>query len=359
MRKPRLDEPLLAAKKEMQAPVSEKQNGQHPAVDVDGANEEEVHQGWCCRMCSCTPRWSGNIKTLITVIVLFSVVSIAQLLGSYIANSLSLLGDSISMGIDTLTFIGNLYAECSTSKHRVTIQLVASGVSLVALCLFTISVIVEAVDRLLYSDKCTVDPYIVLGFSFVGLVFDITAFLAYYYWGMDPTDPATTDPSSTANKQKNQKKEICLEDGVEVDVGREMARINMCSALMHVASDALRSITTLIEGLLILYTDLDSENTDAVASLIVSSIIVIGAIGALFSWGHQVARHYRGELISPAQSPPPDLPGGTEKKSDPPAGASHWHKLRDVAGEPPEGLHRRSNGAPAGSTDYSYQAMPR
>ena len=53
---------------------------------------------------------------------------------------------------------------------------------------------------------------------------------------------------------------------MEVEI--ELGRINMCSALMHVASDALRSITTLIEGFLILYTDLDSENTDAVASLV-------------------------------------------------------------------------------------------
>jgi len=355
-----MHEPLLKNEKELKALVSDSNDvatskGKRDNYYGNDDSTSSTSVGLCCWLCSCRPRCSGNIKTLITVIILFSVVSIAQLLGSFISNSLALLGDSISMGIDTLTFCGNLYAECSVSRHRVTIQLVASGVSLLALSLFTISVIVEAVDRLMYSDKCTVDPYIVLGFSFVGLCFDVICFIAYYYWGSDPFDPSAFDDGQ---QQQQQQQQLCQgteseaeegwqpklynhpakrlsngfhssrpphdqemgdkNEGVhggggsslsreptalqEAFVKSQMARMNMCSALMHVGSDALRSITTLIEGLLILYTDLDSENTDAVASLIVSTIIVIGTIGALYEWAHQCSRHYRGELLTPTPS---------------------------------------------------------
>ncbi|GAB5360710.1 hypothetical protein AAMO2058_000650600 [Amorphochlora amoebiformis] len=295
-----MHEPLLRNRKELTSlPALE------PSVEKvrrKFAKSEGEELGCFCRMCACRPRCSGNIKTLITVIILFSVVSIAQLLGSYISNSLALLGDSISMGIDTLTFCFNLYAECSISKHKATIQLVASGVSLVALTIFTISVIIEAIDRLFYSDKHTVDPYIVLGFSFVGLCFDVIGFWAYYHWGHDPLDPVDVPlPDDDEDKgEKIKKLENFAANGHTIDTveeGKERttgANINILSALMHVASDALRSVTTLIEGLLILYTDLDSENTDAVASLIVSTIIVIGTTAAMFSWAQEVYKHMYG-----------------------------------------------------------------
>eukprot|EP00467_Chlorarachnion_reptans_P015835 CAMPEP_0114509232 /NCGR_PEP_ID=MMETSP0109-20121206/13086_1 /TAXON_ID=29199 /ORGANISM="Chlorarachnion reptans, Strain CCCM449" /LENGTH=377 /DNA_ID=CAMNT_0001688343 /DNA_START=212 /DNA_END=1345 /DNA_ORIENTATION=- len=361
MRKSNLAEPLLAGEKNESAKaasgdansgeVQQRKNGKG-YTHLEGSygyssRELTERDGVCCYWCGCAPRCSGNIKTLCTVIILFSTISIAQLLGSFIANSLALLGDSISMGIDTLTFMGNLYGECSVSRHRVTIQLVASGISLLALFLATISVIIEAVDRLMYSDKYIVDPYIVLGFSFVGLCFDVICFVAYYKWGSDPFDPSTMIPKSSPKSIANKNGPAETESGgtsrqdanTEMEpvvsfganhadleaalVDSQIARINMCSALMHVGSDALRSITTLIEGLLILYTDLDSENTDAVASLIVSTIIVFGAVGALIQWGHQCAKHYRGELISRS---PTDIskhfsssqmePGGEEVKKE-------------------------------------------
>jgi len=354
-----------------QALLGEDDNVSHKNRGVDDS-EMEAEVGMCCRLCACRPRWSGNIKTLITVIILFSVVSIAQLVGSVMSSSLALLGDSISMGIDTLTFCGNLYAECSTSKHRVTIQLTASGLSLLALSLFTVSVIVEAVDRLMYSDKVEVDPYIVLGFSFVGLCFDVIGFVAYYYWGSDFTDPnsmhdktiqdtnadhnnnnkSSSSKNNNNNSSNNNQQQLVqvvkhgVSDGDGIDKDKnngfggeyerqseqmeveiELGRINMCSALMHVASDALRSITTLIEGFLILYTDLDSENTDAVASLIVSTIIVIGTVGALISWAQQVMKHCRGELISRPSSSAGDRL--LENKSN--GSAALYKKLENVA----------------------------
>mmetsp|Transcript_343 Transcript_343/g.490 ORF Transcript_343/g.490 Transcript_343/m.490 type:complete len:412 (-) Transcript_343:679-1914(-) len=380
-----MHEPLLRGRK-LHDVASDPEPGIGKKTESSMRSEEAAAEaGLCCYLCGCRPRCSGNIKTLLTVIVLFSVVSIAQLLGSWFANSLALLGDSISMGIDTLTFCGNLYAECSISKHRVTIQLVASGISLFALSIFTISVIVEAIDRLYYSDKYTVDPYIVLGFSFVGLCFDVICFVAYYYWGSDPFDPTAFEPEYGQHKKLEDKpsskamitseRRFSLgppppsrentypaqrangfysereESGKEATtvlsreptslelsspeyeamVEVEMARINMCSALMHVGSDALRSITTLIEGLLILYTDLDSENTDAVASLIVSSIIVIGTIGAIWQWGQQCLRHYRGDLIS---ATPSDLTfPGSEKKSSDKMSSSGQKMLKSVASD--------------------------
>mmetsp|Transcript_9848 Transcript_9848/g.14808 ORF Transcript_9848/g.14808 Transcript_9848/m.14808 type:complete len:331 (+) Transcript_9848:74-1066(+) len=313
-----MDRPLLY---NASANVATTEKSEPTKRKVYAPSEDEAELGFWCRVFSCRPKCSGNIKTLITVIILFSVVSIAQVVGSYIANSLALLGDSISMGIDTLTFCGNLYAECSTSKNKVAIQLIASGVSLLALSLFTVSVMVEAIDRLYYSDKVTVDPYIVLGFSFVGLCFDIVGFLAYYYWGQDLGPSIQEDHSKDHKPTTKENGEELLPVVELVDPSADEGNINILSALMHVASDALRSITTLIEGFLILYTDLDSENTDAVASLIVSTIIVVGTIAALISWAGEVQRYF-GEDAK-------ELFSG-DLKEDNPRGA-RYHIMTDVA----------------------------
>ena len=61
------------------------------------------------------------------------------------------------------------------------------------------------------------------------------------------------------------------------------SKLNMCSACLHVAADTLRSTTTLVEALYILYFNEHHYNTrllDAYATLVVSSIVVAGILRA-------------------------------------------------------------------------------
>lgn len=68
------------------------------------------------------------------------------------ANSLALLGDCGSMGVDTLTYVGNLYAECGPQARSVRTaqrrQLLASAASLVVLMSVTVLIVHDALARL-------------------------------------------------------------------------------------------------------------------------------------------------------------------------------------------------------------------
>mmetsp|Transcript_125324 Transcript_125324/g.401365 ORF Transcript_125324/g.401365 Transcript_125324/m.401365 type:complete len:99 (-) Transcript_125324:150-446(-) len=61
----------------------------------------------------------------------------------------------------------------------------------------------------------------------------------------------------------------------------------MRSAFLHVGADFLRSLTTVVEGLAVLFANTDGRATDDIASWIVSSTIFIGALFALASWSQQ------------------------------------------------------------------------
>lgn len=64
---------------------------------------------------------------------------------------------------------------------------------------------------------------------------------------------------------------------------------NMCAALLHVLSDLARSTTTFVEGIIIIFVpSIPSTKADGVSTLIVCSIIAIGAFGALVTWMREV-----------------------------------------------------------------------
>ena len=73
-----------------------------------------------------------------------------------------------------------------------------------------------------------------------------------------------------------------LKDEKEED---HTANVNMLSALMHIGSDLLRSTTTFVEGVILLYyTDVDSNLIDGWCTLIVCSLIMVGAVWSLGVW---------------------------------------------------------------------------
>jgi len=72
---------------------------------------------------------------------------------------------------------------------------------------------------------------------------------------------------------------VHINDGVD-----RGSQINMLSALLHVVSDTLRSITTLIEGILIKYFATDSVTTDAYAAIFVFSLIAVSMIFFIIKW---------------------------------------------------------------------------
>ena len=60
----------------------------------------------------CGAELSGNSITLITAAFLFALITGVQYVFALIANSLALQADCLSMGVDALTYLGNLAVEC-------------------------------------------------------------------------------------------------------------------------------------------------------------------------------------------------------------------------------------------------------
>ncbi|CAK0799253.1 unnamed protein product [Prorocentrum cordatum] len=161
--------------------------------------------------------------------------------------------DCVSMGADALSYFMNIGVELREGKpfHR-QLELICPAVSVLILVYFTVRGALGALDTLRADaeNEEPVNPWIVMAFAIWGIVFDCFALRAFL---------------SSA------------------DVGS--AQSNMMSALLHVGADFARSVTTLIESVLIIGWRIcfgfDSVRTDAWACLMVSGTILLGAVAAV------------------------------------------------------------------------------
>lgn len=236
-------------------------------VEMEG-NEVEVRK---------RTRMTRNVKSLLVPLVLFGTITVAQTVGAIFASSLALLADAASMFLDTLTYVGNLYAECSTKGgviRRRRNQLIASGSSFFVLLGLTIYVLTEGVARVQADhdpDGDDVNVYIVFGFAVAGILFDILSLVPFILNKLKPG-------RSSARGSK-----VILIEGHGLEHG-DSSHVNMCSALLHILSDLMRSITTLVASLLIWFGSFDGRVIDGWAAIIVSAIIIAGILGALVYW---------------------------------------------------------------------------
>eukprot|EP00618_Florenciella_parvula_P002890 CAMPEP_0119537866 /NCGR_PEP_ID=MMETSP1344-20130328/50423_1 /TAXON_ID=236787 /ORGANISM="Florenciella parvula, Strain CCMP2471" /LENGTH=116 /DNA_ID=CAMNT_0007580517 /DNA_START=104 /DNA_END=450 /DNA_ORIENTATION=- len=81
---------------------------QRPSSVADGV-KAALGDGFSC--CGC---WiSGNAISLLVAAILFAAITVTQWIFAEIANSDALKADCVSMGVDVLAFLGNLFAECN------------------------------------------------------------------------------------------------------------------------------------------------------------------------------------------------------------------------------------------------------
>ena len=108
------------------------------AYSENQSTEPRWRRAWsrCRDLCAGRLEISPNAKVLIVAIVAFASITVAQTVAAVFANSLALLGDCASMGVDTLTYCGNLYAEVvpqGSPRDTKKAQLLASAASLLVL----------------------------------------------------------------------------------------------------------------------------------------------------------------------------------------------------------------------------------
>eukprot|EP01064_Diplonema_japonicum_P039483 TRINITY_DN9909_c0_g1_i2.p1 TRINITY_DN9909_c0_g1~~TRINITY_DN9909_c0_g1_i2.p1 ORF type:complete len:304 (+),score=63.07 TRINITY_DN9909_c0_g1_i2:47-958(+) len=244
---------------------------------------ENMMGGGLIKMCGCM--WTKNARTFLLSLVLFSTITMAQTVGALLANSMALLADCASMALDAVTYAVNLFAECKEETNLQLArrnQLISSGLSFLALTGITSFFFYQGLHAVIVKDwegsdgGDDVNAWIVLAFATAGILFDLISLTPYILYGCP------------CLKKKSD------EEGENVEMAEQM---NLCSALMHVAADLLRSTTTMVESILILQYGINGEEADSYATVIVSGTILLGAVKPVCDWFGDL-RDYRDEYGS-------------------------------------------------------------
>jgi Co/Zn/Cd efflux system component len=228
---------------------------------------------------------TDNSRVLWIVILLFATITIAQLLAAIAANSDALMVDGLSMLVDTATYVGNLCAEQYGGGPFS--ELLASGASFAILYGVALWGVIESAINI--NDpgerEATLSPAIVLAFGVWGIAFDFLAFWGFYRWGLGSiVSRAGLPDDATVGLATAQEP---LPEQEQPADGTQQPSMNMRSAFLHVGADMLRSVTTVVEGLLVLGAGTEPRRSDAVAALVVSVTILAGGCGASASWMQQ------------------------------------------------------------------------
>ena len=219
--------------------------------------------------------WPENAKALIVAIILFTTITAVQFVAAIVSNSDALLVDCASMLVDAMTYVFNLHAEIKGKDKTQSLKdvarraLISSGFSIVVLYGITAWGLSDAIGTLMTRHvKDDLDPSIVLVFGILGFVFDSFTLLAFRWWGFNPDETG---------------------DVVEVSPGglskRESSLVNMCSALTHVIADSIRSLTSVLLGLVvILDRSVNGSKADGYATFVVASTILLGNMPLIRAW---------------------------------------------------------------------------
>ena len=127
-------------------------------------------------------------------------------------------------------------------------------------------------------DAEEISPAIILAFGVLGFIFDLLLLSKFQKWHAVQTAQAEAVPTPSAvaeaRPRPNEGSARALDTG----------RVNMCSALAHVLADSLRSLTTIVESVLIMTFGMDAARTDSWATLFISLSIIFGTSSALVQW---------------------------------------------------------------------------
>jgi len=216
----------------------------------------------------CDKRCTPNIRALAVSSALFTIITLAQVFAAIKAHSHALMTDCVSMGVDALTYLGNIVVECRKTKpgKHVTSQLIVVGTSLTLLCFFTYVALKESWETIMTECRANgdgthavdssgeeeeVNGWITLAFALGGVSFDFICMAEFY----------------RSNKRQESVKAV-----------------NMFSAFLHVGADFLRSTSTTVMSLVILTGIADSTCADAYTSVIIGATIIAGAFLGFWKW---------------------------------------------------------------------------
>lgn len=232
--------------------------------------------------------WTPVVKSLVLMMALSAAVTVSQFVFAVKANSKSLLADDATMVVDTFCYMGNIIGEASTVPSvKQKLELVFALISIVMLIVFNTifflqvwDVVVSFAVRIITGgaepaaeaddDSGGVNGGIVLFFGFLGLVCDIISISVFY-----------------ANAKKEEQQEETAADEEKGAVAPKGASVNLVSALLHVGADMLRSLSTTVEGTVLLFVTVTPQTEsliDSVATMFICVVVYICAAYAFVDW---------------------------------------------------------------------------
>lgn len=275
--------------------------------------------GCCCEI-------TNNIKVLSVAAFLFQLITAIQFFFAIAANSNSLMADCISMQVDVVTYLGNLYAEVRRQTNELTdldkakISLVTAGLSICILMAFTIWFLHDAIETLIdtpIDDDLHPAWYLIL-FGGLGFTFDLICLWAFSVWG-DPEEmglnapsgkeaagappradieggeakvelpahggaPAAPETRDAPAKKVSSVRSAAIEGTAVAD--EKASAMTMCSALSHVFADCIRSLTAVTVGIAAVgwKRQVNGAKADSIGALICSATIFFLAIGLFTQW---------------------------------------------------------------------------
>jgi hypothetical protein len=163
-------------------------------------------------------------------------------------------------------------------------------------------------------DEEEISPLVILAFGLIGLLFDLLLLSRFQKWhaghatqgngGAVSTRQGTgADSVPTGSHTLAADEPSCGTLDAQGTPGTvdtlDTGRVNMCSALAHVLADSLRSVTTVVESVLILTFGTDPSRTDSWATLVISLSIIAGASSALVQWACSCRGYLCRDLSTP------------------------------------------------------------
>lgn len=227
----------------------------------------------------------------------FFLFVIAEIIGAFAGNSLSLLGDAAAMSVDVFTvreliialflnvtsfqYLCNWYSEYVKSKNsgriddrtKFMLQIAIPLLSISSLLGVTFWIAQSAILIILFPPKkSVVNIYFLYGYASCNAVIDVISAIMFYHRRENVlvqvegscSEETTVDTTSQSNRKHESN-----------DLASLKLNINMASALTHVGGDSFRTLAVFLAACTSSITTWNPDVIDAWAALLVSISIII------------------------------------------------------------------------------------
>jgi len=296
------------------------------AYDDDNQDESQLLCGWL--------PWTPVVKSLVLMTCLTALVMVTQFIFGIKANSKSLLADDATMVVDTFCYFGNIVGEASTDPSRKQkLELLFAFISIVVLIAFNTIFFVQVwsqVSTFFLADflgdpvaaaELAVDEddagdgvngNIVLFFALVGLVCDIISVYVFTKTQQEEEkkhqlgslyDAAEKDVDTSMDTERTYEgcdtdsdelfasdrrlSTLTLENTTLTKGTAHAVSVNLISALLHVGADLMRCLSTMVEGIVIIFvspTPQTDSLIDAIATLSICVTVYVCSAYAFLYW---------------------------------------------------------------------------